>query len=736
MKTDERLKSTSYDRHQRFSLMPPPCFDLSKIQRQVSKRLGVEQVNLEAAVEDIYPCSAMQENMFVGQQTSERRNLYKTRVWFEVSCDFGLERIKAAWEGIVQKHAILRTIYIETPGLISQDGPFLVSVVMKTLLPKVCHVECQCSRKEGSCGQSGPPGCCEMLLAEQTNVYEDQLTVLSPCSHRGGKTLLCQLVLDHLRVDALSLHIILTDMNALLLGSQSLPNAVGKYSDYISYLKYGVDEARTLEYWTEYLDDLGSCEFPNMTEGSTSTCDDDKISPCIVSSKTCQVPFDESIRSLRRFCKREKTTIFNVIQAAWATVLHMYLGTDDVCFGYVVSGRDLPVAGVDRIVGPMMNLLACRVPNIFTGTGTGQNNTTAQLLSALRDDFQHSIAHQCLPMRGVRRVLGTSAGSRLFDTMITCFYSAELDQQGKSKLGAMTLLSSDNASDFDLVLKVVYSDTSIRIRLDYSTGKLSASAANSVCSSVGAVLERMTTCANAALLPVATLATISAHDLGRVTSWNQRTLLAAPPKPPSRQAPCLIHELVDQACRRAPQAPAVCAWDGDLTYAELDKLSSQLASQIVKLVPGPNNAVIPVFFEKSKWYSVAILGILKSGHAFSPIDVTNPLSRIKNMVEQLEGCSSGAHPSKLVLCSPNLCGRLESLAGWRTLVVGDSLLHQSLHVELETAQQSLLDIRLANSKVAKATDIAYVIFTVSVKSNLESTTQSASAIRQHARPRI
>lgn len=98
-----------------------------------------------------------------------------------------------------------------------------------------------------------------------------------------------------------------------------------------------------------------------------------------------------------------------------------------------------------------------------------------------------------------------------------------------------------------------------------------------------------------------------------------------------------INEIVGKQVKEQPTAMAIHAWDGDLTYGELDHLATNLATKLVRLgvrppLLGPNN-VIPICFEKSKWAIVSILGVLKIGAGFVLLDPSLPESRLRSVIE-------------------------------------------------------------------------------------------------------
>ncbi|KAF5633025.1 peramine synthetase [Fusarium tjaetaba] len=119
---------------------------------------------------------------------------------------------------------------------------------------------------------------------------------------------------------------------------------------------------------------------------------------------------------------------------------------------------------------------------------------------------------------------------------------------------------------------------------------------------------------------------IPAQDLDQVWEWNQRV--------PEEITRC-VHDIVHERSLLQPSAQAICAWDGDLTYAELDRLAYGLASHLVGLGVS-HGAIIPLFFEKSMWTTVSILAVLKAGAAFVVLDPSTPEQRLRIILSQIK----------------------------------------------------------------------------------------------------
>ncbi|CAG9949769.1 unnamed protein product [Clonostachys rosea f. rosea IK726] len=103
---------------------------------------------------------------------------------------------------------------------------------------------------------------------------------------------------------------------------------------------------------------------------------------------------------------------------------------------------------------------------------------------------------------------------------------------------------------------------------------------------------------------------------------------------PIYEAPRSLHENFEQSLEAVPDSPAVHAWDGLLTYKELDALSNKLAAHLIQ-TGVQKGQYVPFSFEKSVWMVVAVLGILKAGGAIVPIDPSQPHARAQQIVQEV-----------------------------------------------------------------------------------------------------
>ncbi|KAF6823471.1 nonribosomal peptide [Colletotrichum plurivorum] len=630
----------------------PFGYNLSKIFDELAARhrLGPDDV------EDVYPCSPMQESMYIGQKMSSKR-LYRTRGLFEAQSGLDPERFRRSWDQVVLRHDTLRTVYVETsdPG----SGRLLDAVVLRKKPARVVVRHCDDVEKVK---QQFRDGAVDVGASDEEDQH--QITIYTDTKAARGGRALFQMDLNHLTVDGSSLMIVI---NELIKGikDEPVPGTATSYGRYIDYLQNQVDEDGALDYWIDYLDGAEPCYFPALNDNRKGSGG---------SFEVVEVPLTTSLADLRAFGRSHNVTISNALQAVWALVLYTYTGDPDVCFGYMSSGRSLPIPGVADIVGPMMNLLVCRVGGI-------EGKSLAGMLAEIRDDFVGSLPHQCFSIGKVQRILGTTE-SRLFNTIMTSYYSPDMSNENN----LFKLVASHNASDFDIVLKVKYSESDVDIRLAYSDATLSPSMAENVAHTFSAILERLVKTSDPES-PAQDVTGISPQGLEKVMEWNTTT--PAPELPPT-----CVHQLIEERARLQPDAPAIFAWDGEMTYKELDEAATSVASHIIDTGIGPG-AFIPLCFEKSKWYPVALLAVMKSGNAFVPLDPLNPAARKQEMLKQV-GVSGDWG---VVICSRRHVREFTGVAGYV--------------LELNREQLSTIRFEQPTHPPPRVTpqDPAYIIFT-------------------------
>ncbi|KAL8941315.1 MAG: hypothetical protein Q9211_001867 [Gyalolechia sp. 1 TL-2023] len=654
-----------------FPLLPLAYDTMSKIQARLPS-IGVRDMT---ELEDIYGCSSMQQGLLLSQIKNTGQYMY--HAIFAVNpvdptSTVSSERLACAWEAVVRKHSSLRTVFIES---LSHDG-LTDQAVLKKTCPRI-----------------------EVLHADAANAVEvldskDCMSFDEPQPHHRlticetGERIFCKLELSHAICDGTSIPIIFQDLgHAYASQSPSLGEAL-RYGDYVAYLRR-TSRDEDAAYWRRYLDNIEPCHFPALTDGSK---DERQL-------RSLELELRDVAR-IQLFCSQRSITLSTALQLVWALVLRTYTGNENVCFGYLSSGRDVPIDGIENAVGLFISMLVCRMD-------CGKDALVSDALEQIRDDYTESMSHQAFSLGDMQHELQLS-GKSLFNTAFT-YQRRPPTKDTKDEELKFDVLEAYDPSEYDLTANVEVRDTDAAVYFNYWTDFICDSQAKSISDTFNHVLASLI----ATLDPNRTIETIDycgAHDRKQILEWNRQPL-------PNVDA--CVHELIAEQSRILPiRTPAVCSWEGDLTYTKLISLTTRLARQLTALGVGPESYV-PICFEKSLWAVVAMLGIMQAGGAFVPLEPTHPESRLRFIISDVN--------AQLILSSRKHSKKFAGYAGVTTHVVDDGL---------EQSNQPILE---QDTSQSNATNAAYLIFTSGTtglpKGTIISHQAFATGATEHA-PRI
>lgn len=669
--------------------------DLPHIESKL-KNLGLSMENID----NVYSCSPMQENMYVARQMGSP-NLYWTQSIYEIQPFYTCSQIRDAWLKVIQRHETLRTVYMETSDKTSEN--ILDAVVLSRQAAEASLITIVDQRGDFDRKPVPLAGCVK------PHVYH-RITISTDTTVEGDTRTLITIDLDHMIVDLSSLVIVIDEFRRALQGQLAFEQWPTGYGKFIDYLALGTKEDQALDYWIEYLESTRPCMFPLFGANESDAEQYDYVQRG-GSAESIDISLVTSLARIRQFCQRTGITVATAVEATWAQVLHIYSGQDEVCFGHISSGRDLPITGMTEIVGPVMSLLVTCVRDMA-------KKSIQELLTTIRDDYINALSHQCFSLRKIQRILGNHDAS-LFNTVVTTMYNPQ-PPQDYDREWSLKFVASHNASEYDVVVKAVYTEVDLKARLAYSSKALSHSMATRVAQTFATVMDRMVD--SVLRLPeifsesdapssqpwprVSEMVRASPNDIQQIFTWNKQSLCDEYPQDVleedvSSPLPLTITGLIVDTAHRQSHAPAVYAWDGCMSYSDLDTASTTMARLITAASSFAKSSetfqYIPICFEKSKWYSVALLGVLKSGKAFVPLDLdNNPEDRVRRMLSRLN------HP-KLIVCSSQNASKCSRLA--------ESVLVCDEHIfGKKNSDDDLSNVNLAQSR---PNDPAYVIFTVS-----------------------
>ncbi|GAA4671904.1 amino acid adenylation domain-containing protein [Streptomyces youssoufiensis] len=420
------------------------------------------------------------------------------------------------------------------------------------------------------------------------------------------------LLLHHIAADEWSVEPLLTDLSAAYAARRAgrapdhAPLPV-QYADYAAWqleLLDGPTWDEQLAYWRAALDGA-----PRVLELPT-----DRPRPAVPSGRGGFVPFavpEPTATALRALARERGVTPFMVAQAAVAALLHALGAGDDIPLGVPTAGRD--DRHTERLVGFFVNTLVLRAD--LSG-----NPTFADLLARVRRGTLDAFDHAQVPFERVVEELNpdrSPAANPLFQVMLTYQSRDEPPFAAEGAEVDFALRETDTAK-FDLI--VGFTDHAgtgaLTGALNYDADLFDRSTAADIAARLGRLLAAAVARPHT---PVTRLAvTTAAERHTQLTEWNPAGEHDGEP------------DLVDRfaaVVRADPDAPAVSHAGHTLSYRELDAASRRLAARLTDRGVGPEDRVA-LLLPRSPLAVVAIVGVLRAGAAYVPIDLRYPTDRI------------------------------------------------------------------------------------------------------------
>jgi amino acid adenylation domain-containing protein len=313
--------------------------------------------------------------------------------------------------------------------------------------------------------------------------------------------------------------------------------------------------------------------------------------------------------ALRKLAEREGFTLNTLVQGAWALLLSRYSGEEDVVFGATRACRHSSVEGAAEMVGLFINTLPLRVT-------VPPDAEVLPWLRGLRAQWIAMRPHEHTPLARVQGWSEIPANRALFDTLVV-FENAELGAQLRA-FG----VSSDTRSfrlyedpGFGLTL-TAFDGAELLLRVLFNRSRFSADTVRRLLGHLQRLLEGIAAAPHARLRELPLLTEAEERQLS--VEWN--------PAPAAIASHDTLHERFARQAARTPDAIALTCGAEQLTYAGLDARATQLATHLRTLGAAPE-VVVGLYLDRSNELIVALLGILKAGAAYLPIDASAPPER-------------------------------------------------------------------------------------------------------------
>ncbi|MFG3016839.1 amino acid adenylation domain-containing protein [Streptomyces cinerochromogenes] len=384
-----------------------------------------------------------------------------------------------------------------------------------------------------------------------------------------------------------------------------------QYADYAVWQRAWLSGApleRQLAYWTERLDGLEPLELPT-----------DHARPAERGGRgeavRFSVPADVAARA-RAVSAESGASLFMTLLAAFQLLLARYSGQRDIAVGTPIAGRNR--AETEDLIGFFVNTLVMR-------TDLSGDPTFTELLDRVRDTALGAYDHQDLPFERLVEELAPDrdlSRNPLFQTMFALQNAPGADAWNLPGLTAEPVEAPVHNAKFDLSMYLAEAaDGTLDGAIVYADDLFTEDTARRMAGHFTNLLAAATARPHSALSEVEMLDASERHRI--LTDWND----TASPVPAAT-----LHRLFEQRAAQNPDAVAVVCGTETLTYRQLDERANRLAHRL-RAVPGIGPDVpVGVCLERSPAMVWTLLGILKAGAAYVPLDPEHPAERLAYLV--------------------------------------------------------------------------------------------------------
>jgi len=534
-------------------------------------------------IQDIIACTPVQSAML--SETARKPLAYCNWIEWQVDLRRSINDVEQALKALTAHHEMLRTGFA-----VLNDAQYpYASVVWKS----------------DACGSI-------VRVAEFDYEYsvnsDSQLLKPRPIQLRqsdDGIKVVFQL--HHSTYDQWSIDVITNDLDRLLTGDSLLPSpSYTTLAAFYARKKTQSESDSSQEYWQTLLHDAAATPLPQLNGK--------KVSSGL--QRTSWLTLDVATALLRRRATQLNSSAPAIFQAAFAYVLGLYVGASDVMYGTVFSGRHIPVAGVERIVGPCLATLPSRID-------TNNTRSCKDLARTTHEQNRTTLKHSTTPLAEVKRIGQYAPNEAMFDTL---FVWQESTFEPPSMLKQT---GSADQHELHLVLEVEPGPEKLSARVTYQQNRMTSEQVSIFAEQLQCVVAQIISNPQGLVedLAISLPTHIMAIDNPHPTLHPYKNGLVA---------------ALENVADRTPTAPALIFGESlvaptptlqFLTYGDMHARANRLARYLISREVKPDDLVC-VCMEKSIELYVTILGVLKAGAGYLPLLPDTPKERLISILDQ------------------------------------------------------------------------------------------------------
>lgn len=522
---------------------------------------------------------------------------------FKLKGESNIDALEASFQAIVNRHEVLRTVIHEEDG----KGYQVILPAGKWHMHIINYKECATNIDEYISD-------IVLMPFDLSADHPLRVHLIRVDSHEY----VLVAVMHHIAFDGWSLPLLVNELaehyKSITTGTEvSLPKLPVQYADYAIWQRKHLSAERLaakLANWKSNLEDAEPLRLPVDFIRPESQSVRGGIAHREVNAQL--------YNQLNSLARKEGVTLFMLLVTAFKILLAKYSGQNDICIGIPVAGRQH--TETEPLIGFFINTLALR-------TKLNIDEPCRNLLQQVKQMTLAAYENQEVPFEkivealGIERDKGRNPLFQVIFALQNIQEPAELDFSGVE-------LSAVNAgqltSQFDINFNITVTSEGLRLSMSYCSDLFCEHTIKRMLQHYEQLLHEIV---QGIQKPVGDLSIISPDELKQLRNFND----TAAPYPSDKN----IIEIFTEQVKQTPQATALIFENVSYTYEELDACTNQLANYLVSK-GAQHETLIPVCLERSEHLVISILGILKAGAVYVPVDPAYPPERIAYMLHDID----------------------------------------------------------------------------------------------------
>jgi amino acid adenylation domain-containing protein len=536
------------------------------------------------AIEDIIPCTSSQTAMLTEMLVNNQAYCN----WIELQCSSTIEfiNIKAAVMSLGRRNEILRTGFAQ---IRDQVHPFVQVVWNNIPEPQVILVS-------------------TLERDFQVKTAKALLTPLRIQVQVSGARTSILIQIHHGLYDGWSWEHVVNDWDLILQNQEIAPRP--QFRDLVKFYRHPIVKAKSAlakEYWRHMLQDARQCIFPNLQSKRD-------VPPCL---RVTHIRLSTRVAEVESTSQKLNVSAQAIVQAVFAWLLSIYVADSNVIFGTVSSGRTLPLAGIEDIIGPC-------IATFPVCLDVAHSRTVQDLVVVVHNLSRKMLDHQEVSLHEIKKACGFQNSHALFDSIF-------IWQQTLRNRTPKILTQSDAAEyvEFSLSIEIEPLEDYFHVKANYQHAKLPEAQVMIFLQQMDQLIALF---ARNPAMPLVELG----HHLG------EQVLSIENPIPEEYHGRVVLSHAVEVLAEEDPTRIALEFFQDirgvdmeaeRVSYRSLNEQANQVAHYLLRQGLSEDE-LIGICLEKSVKLYVGILGIIKAGAGYLPLTPQMPIKRRNHILTE------------------------------------------------------------------------------------------------------